>query len=163
MVLSAAPEIVTDPTNQTALAGFPVQMSVEAKSPSPLTYQWMHTRDNVTPRTVSLPNATNSVLAFPRILTTSAGLYSVAVSDASGSITSAPAHLRILSLQLQPTNQIKVELWNNVRGTAVRLELTRNLVTPITTFTVIDALNAQFIIGMDLPYLFFRARPIPMP
>ena len=163
LVAPASPEIVTSPTNQTVMAGLPSRMSVVAKSSLPLSYQWMWTRDHVTPRTVTLVNATNSVLVLSNTLATSAGLYSVTVRDASGSVTSDSAHLRILLLQLQPNNQIKLELWNNIRGTSVRVDVTTNMVNRLSSFTVLDALNAQFILGRDLPSLFFHAVPLPPP
>src|SRR5688572_10081161 len=134
ILLVASPEIVTGPTNQTAMVGLPVRMSVAASSFLPLTYQWTLTRDNVTPRTAVILNATNSVLVLPRPLSTSAGLYSAIVRDTSGSVTSDFAHLRLLSLQPQPNNLIKLEMWNNVFGTNVRIEITTNMVNSIANF-----------------------------
>ena len=160
-IVSGAPQIEIAPTNQIVMAGLPSQMSVVAKGSSPLTYQWMFTRDNVTPRTVILSNATNSVLALSNTPTNSAGLYSVKVTDVSGSVTTDHAHLRVLSLHPQTNNLIRLEVWNNVFGTHVRIQMTTNMVNTIANFYFSNALSGQIVTGRDPPRMFFRATEVP--
>jgi hypothetical protein len=163
-VVPASPVLELNPTNQTVMAGLPSKMSVEAIGSLPLTYQWTLTRETATSRTtVNVPNATNAILVLSNTLPASAGLYSVVVTDASGSVTSDYAHLRVVSLELQPNNQLRFNVFNNVFGTAVRIEMTTNLVRTLSTFTVSDGLSGYIITSRNLPYLFFHPRPVPGP
>ena len=162
-IVSGALQIEIAPTNQTVTTGLPSQMTVVAKGSLPLTYQWMFTRDNVTPRTVNLPNATNSMLVLPNTPTNSAGLYSVKVTDVSGSITTDYAHLRVLSLQPQTNNLIRLEVWNNVFGTHVRVQMSTNMVNTVANYYFSNAWSAQIVTGRDPPRMFFRATEVPRP
>jgi hypothetical protein len=162
-IVSGAPQIEIAPTNQTVMAGLRSQISVTAKGSSPLTYQWMFTRDGVTPRTVNIANATNSVLVLSNTPTNSAGFYSVKVTDVSGSVTTDYAHLRVLSLQPQTNNLIRLEVWNNVFGTHVRVQMTTNMVNTVANYYFSNAWSAQIVTGRDPPRMFFHATEVPRP
>ncbi len=80
------PVIVSQPASRTNLLGTPAAFSIEAVGSAPLSYQWR--KDSV-----DLPGATNTVLMLTNVQTAQAGDYSVLVSNAYGSVASAPASL----------------------------------------------------------------------
>lgn len=83
-VIDAAPQPVA------AYAGEFASLSVAAAGTAPFAYQW---RKNET----ELPNATNATYGFSGALTTNdAGSYTVVVSNALGSVTSAPVAVVVL-------------------------------------------------------------------
>ncbi len=85
----AGPTIAQQPANVTALATLSATFSVVATGPGPFSYQW---RYNGSP----IPGATSSILSLPAITTAQAGLYSVVVLNASGSVISEDARLTVL-------------------------------------------------------------------
>jgi hypothetical protein len=96
-----APAITTQPANVTVLQGGTATFSVVAASVTPLTYQWR--KDGV-----PLVGATNATLTIANVIAAHAGLYSVVISNASGSATSVVATLVLgtpLSITSQPTAQ----------------------------------------------------------
>ena len=85
------PEIVTQPSDQFSLAGGTAQFSVSAASPFPISYQWYF--NQTTP--ISSPSSQNT-LTLPNVKVESAGLYSVVVANAFGSVTSSVARLTVV-------------------------------------------------------------------
>ena len=85
-----APMIATQPQNQTVTAGANVTFTVTANGTAPLSYQWLF---NATP----ISGATSSSLTISNAQPANAGNYSVRVSNASGSVTSAVARLTVQS------------------------------------------------------------------
>lgn len=93
------PAIATDPQDQTVLAGADANFNVVASGTLPLTYQWYaNTNGNNAP----LADATNATLTLPAVQVSAAGGYSVIVSNAYGSATSAVAHLTV-NVPVQPS------------------------------------------------------------
>jgi hypothetical protein len=99
-----APEIVFQPESRTVTVGEPVAFSVGVIGAWPLRYQWHF---NGAP----IANATNSVLQFVAVQKSDAGTYTVVVSNALGSATSAeakltvnpgPVQVRIMSVDAPP-------------------------------------------------------------
>ena len=88
----AAPQIVTQPTDQVALAGATAQFSVSATSPFPMSYQWYYNTNTPIVSPSSL-----STLSLPDATPQSAGYYSVVVANAFGSSTSSVAQLTVVS------------------------------------------------------------------
>ena len=86
--LTAPPVITTQPAAQTVTVGNPVTFTVVATGVPAPTYQW---RFNGTP----IGGATSASLTLPLPLTASAGSYDVVVTNAAGSVTSAPAVLTV--------------------------------------------------------------------
>jgi hypothetical protein len=98
----ADPQITTQPADQTVTAGQPVTFTVAATpvssgvrgtrgsaDPSSLTYQWKKNG-------MDIVGATSASLTIPATLTSDSGaLFTVVVSDPSGSVTSAPATLTV--------------------------------------------------------------------
>jgi hypothetical protein len=84
-----APAISAQPANQTIPLGLSATYSVSAKGSASLTYQWSK---NGTPIT----GATSSSYTTPATASTDTGsLFTVAISNPAGSVTSSPASLTI--------------------------------------------------------------------
>ena len=94
----SAPNVDTPPQSQTTLVGSNVLFSVAASGFTPLRYKWFFNGTLLT-------QATNSMLGLTGVTTTNAGLYAVAVSNIVGSVTSAPAQLRVKYVELFQGNQ----------------------------------------------------------
>src|SRR5678816_2304952 len=93
------PSIAAGPVAQTVFAGDNASLSVSALGTAPLGYQWRFHQTN-------LPGATGSQLSFNPVASSNAGPYSVVVSNNVGSVTSAPALLRVKSVQLYVGQQM---------------------------------------------------------
>jgi uncharacterized repeat protein (TIGR01451 family) len=105
LTVLAPPIITTQPTNQSAAVGTAVNLQVNAAGSAPLTYQWCF-------------NATNSIEANTNVLTLAnlqlnqAGQYTVIVTNAAGSITSAVAIVTVgtpPAIQQQPSSLTLVQ------------------------------------------------------
>jgi hypothetical protein len=83
-----APIITTHPESRTVASGSHVTLSVAASGTAPLIYQWLHDGNE-------LPAGTNSTLTLSSVQFDDAGNYSVRVSNAYGSVTSAHATLTV--------------------------------------------------------------------
>jgi len=77
------PAITTEPQSQTVGVGATVTFLVTATGAAPLSYQWSSDGQ-------PLPGATNASLTLTNVIRVEAGSYSVVVSNAVGSVTSAP-------------------------------------------------------------------------
>jgi hypothetical protein len=82
------PVISTQPLTQTGIAGTPVTLAVRATGNPPLIYQWM---DGL----AAIPGATSSSLSWHSIGDSTAGNYTVIVSNVWGSATSSVAVLTV--------------------------------------------------------------------
>ena len=89
--LPVPPSIITPPQSQTVLAGNTVVLGVTAGGSAPLAYQWFFNTNN------ALAGETNASLTLVGVTTNQTGAYSVVVSNADGSMTSAPAALVVVS------------------------------------------------------------------
>ncbi len=83
---AVAPTISTQPQSQTVLAGTSVTFTVAANGSPPLTYQW---RRNGT----AIAGATAATFTLPSAQVADAGAYTVVVTNAASSVTSAAANL----------------------------------------------------------------------
>ncbi|HMP81646.1 MAG TPA: FG-GAP-like repeat-containing protein [Verrucomicrobiota bacterium] len=81
-----SPTVVTQPTNQTVVAGGTASFTVTASGDAPLWYQW-HSNN------VAIANATNSTLTLTNVQLAQAGHYSVVVTNLYGTTTSSNALL----------------------------------------------------------------------
>jgi len=81
---STAPRITGQPTNQIALAGQNVTLSVAVTGAAPLKYQWQC-------NTCVLPSATNAALNLSNVTTNQTGLYKVTVSNGLGETNTTAA------------------------------------------------------------------------
>jgi len=87
-----APTIVTQPQSRSVRVGNSAAFSVavSVKSSTPLSYQWQFNGTNIAAATTSVYTRTNSQL-------TNTGNYTVVITNAPGSITSAVATLTVLN------------------------------------------------------------------
>jgi hypothetical protein len=93
-----SPSITSQPANQTVAPGGAAVFMVTAIGDAPLFYQWLF-------QGTSLPGKTASLLTVPDVHQAQVGNYQVIVSNAFGSVTSAPAALNLLpGINTQPTN-----------------------------------------------------------
>lgn len=93
--------ILTQPFGQTVVAGSSATFSVVAGGTSPLSYQWRLNSTNIT-------GATSNSFTLANVQATNTGNYSVVVTNAYGSATSANAMLALgipPAITTQPTNQ----------------------------------------------------------
>jgi hypothetical protein len=82
--------------------GSPVTFHVTAGGPGPLRYQWRFGASDI-------PNATNSSYTINNVQAANQGIYTVLVSNGSGSVNSSPA-----TLSLRPPPSITTPLSNRV-------------------------------------------------
>ncbi|PYJ05448.1 MAG: hypothetical protein DME25_08410, partial [Verrucomicrobia bacterium] len=83
------PGILLQPQGQTVTNGATASFIVNASGTAPLTYQW--SRDGAI-----LAAGTNAILVLAGVQPSDAGSYTVVVRNAAGSVSSAPAILRVL-------------------------------------------------------------------
>ncbi len=85
----AAAAILQQPQSRSAFPGASVSFTVGAGSTTPLSYQWRRNETN-------LPGATAATYTISSVQAGDAGVYTVAVSDAIGTILSQPATLSVI-------------------------------------------------------------------
>jgi uncharacterized repeat protein (TIGR01451 family) len=105
LTVLVGPSILTQPTNRTVLAGGGVNFSVVAAGSAPLSYQWFFEATNL------ISGATADTLILPQVQPAEAGVYSVVITNAAGSVTSSAASLTVLvppGITTQPSNQTVV-------------------------------------------------------
>ncbi|MBI5388724.1 MAG: immunoglobulin domain-containing protein [Verrucomicrobia bacterium] len=85
----SAPQIVTQPRDQTVAPGGATSFAVTVRGTSPFTYQWQRQGTN-------LPSATNAALNLSAVQPEQAGNYRVIVANSVGSVTSVVAVLTVL-------------------------------------------------------------------
>ncbi|MDB6122349.1 MAG: exported protein of unknown function [Pedosphaera sp.] len=89
----STPTITNAPQGQTVLVGDGATIGVGASGSVPLRYAWLYQGN-------AISGATNSTYNLANITASQAGLYSVIVSNFAGSVTSAPALLRVKSVEI---------------------------------------------------------------
>ncbi len=100
--LGQGPSLLSQPVDQTVNAGGAVAFNVSAAGAPPLAYQWFF-------NTQPLGGATSASLVLSNVQPSQAGDYSVGVTNAFGSATSALAHLTVLTnpptITIQPQDR----------------------------------------------------------
>jgi uncharacterized repeat protein (TIGR03803 family) len=94
-VIFSPPYIVAGPEDQTVLAGSSVTFSVEAGGDGPLSFQWQENGTNLVDGG-SLSGSRTATLILTAVTATSAGTYSVIVSNALDVLSSPSAALTVL-------------------------------------------------------------------
>lgn len=89
---AVAPSITTQPQSQTVTTGQDATFTVVAEGSVPLCYQWYYNTNS------PLANATNATLTLTNVQAANAGVYSVVVTNSSGSVTSSLATLTVINL-----------------------------------------------------------------
>lgn len=85
------PQIMEEPDSVAVFTGYPATFKALAYGSPPLAYQWQFNSAN-------LANQTNATLTLTNVTTANAGNYRVLVSNAAGSVVSAPASLSLVTL-----------------------------------------------------------------
>ena len=93
--LTTPPSITTQPISRTVPLGNPATFSVVATGASPLAYQWRKAG-------TAIAGATAATFTIPAAQLTDPGAYSVVVTNATGSVTSAVATLLVDSGSVAP-------------------------------------------------------------
>jgi len=96
--VNSAPGFFVQPTNTTVTEGLSATFFLLATNQSSMTYQWQRSNTN-------LPGATRSLLTFsnPTYLADNGSVFRCIISNASGSVTSAPVTLTVIGDNLPPT------------------------------------------------------------
>jgi pectate lyase/pectin methylesterase-like acyl-CoA thioesterase len=84
------PTITLQPVSTTVVAGSAVQFTVKAAGTPPFSYQWR--KDDI-----AIASATDATYAIASAVEADAGSYTVTVTNAAGSVTSAPAVLTVMA------------------------------------------------------------------
>ncbi|MBL8178762.1 MAG: Ig-like domain-containing protein [Bryobacterales bacterium] len=154
-----APAITTQPRDTTAVLGMAASLTVVASGPG-LTYQWFRNGAIVT-------GATGAALPFPAVSLADAGVYSVAVSNANGSVASNPVRLRVVSaMRLSETlprdgatgvctdSGLTMRFSGSVRmGTVGRIRVLRSDGAALFTIDLSDPVQTRNIGGASYRYL----------
>jgi CubicO group peptidase (beta-lactamase class C family) len=106
------PAISSPPASQTVAAGGDVTFSVAATGTPPLAYQW---RQNG----LSLSGATNATLNVSKAQLAQLGAYTVVISNAGASITSAPAHLLVFAPGRVVGGGLRREVYSGISGGSI--------------------------------------------
>ena len=93
-----APTFITQPFSQTAKLGANAFFSPSIVGDVPLAYKWQFNG-------VSIPNATNAILALTNVQGSNSGLYTVVITNIYGSATNMPAMLQVNTNAFPPPLQ----------------------------------------------------------
>ncbi len=92
-----APQILTQPSNQTVTAPQPATFTVVASGPAPLSYQWRRNGSNIAGATSA------TYVRTPTAVSDTGSTYSVVVSNGGGSLTSTAASLTVSPAPVPPS------------------------------------------------------------
>jgi hypothetical protein len=141
-----APSILSSPQSLSLAAGQSGLLSVSALGSAPLTYQW---RKNG----VLIANVTGSVLSLANAQISDTGSYSVTVSNAAGSVTSATASVAVTALSVAPSIALQPTAANTVIGGSVTFTVSVNGTAPFNyqwrknSSPIAGATNATLALG----------------
>jgi hypothetical protein len=120
------PSITTQPASKSVAVGSSVTFSVVATGTAPLSYQWRFNG-------ASISGATSSSYTISSAQTSQAGAYSVVVSNAGGSATSANATLTVTTSSVAPPTITSQPLSQTVNiGNTVTLRIAATGASPLT-------------------------------
>ena len=138
-------KIVTPPANQTVNAGQAAALKVVVDGTPPYTYQWKKNGTDVA-------DATNFNFLIGRTVAGDAGQYTVAITGAQGSLTSAAATLTVNSDATPPTVK-------SVAGSASFTSLTVKFSEPVDPTTAQTAANYKLSGGLTVSAVSQQAAP----
>jgi uncharacterized repeat protein (TIGR03803 family) len=132
----SAPQITMQPANRATVAGADATFSVAIFGSSPLFYQWRKDGTNLTDAG-SVFGSTNRVLSLSSVTASNVGTYSVVVSNALGSVTSAGATLTLVSApvfqSITRTGNIMRVTWSAAAGLTYQLQFKTDLTSATWT------------------------------
>ena len=122
------PAITSQPVSVTTNAGGTVSFSVANGGTAPFTYQWIQNGTNILVDTSNITGSTNTTLTITNVLGTNGGIYTVAISNPAGTVTSSNAILTVIDpiITSQPTGVVTNE------GNAVSFSVTAYGTTPLS-------------------------------
>lgn len=126
---ASAPQITSQPVNQTVGAGAIASFNVAVFAAPPRFYQWQKNGTNL-PDSGSFASATNRILTLSHLSPADSGIYSVIVSNALGSVTSSNAQLTVISLPVQTIMQNSGTImltWSAYAGQQYQLQYSAEL------------------------------------
>jgi uncharacterized repeat protein (TIGR03803 family) len=128
--MGCAPQITTQPASQAAVVGANVLFNMAVTGARPFSYRWQRNGTNLVDGG-NVSGSTNRTLSLANVSLADADTYSVAASNALGSVTSAAAHLTVV---LQPvflaavgTNCTLSLTWSAAVGQKYRLQYKSSL------------------------------------
>lgn len=101
VITAQVPAIVTPPLTQTVVVGARLTLSVDASGTAPLSYQW---RKAGTP----IVGATNPSFTLPSVQAADAAAYSVAVTNAAGTVVSNAATISVIPAVASAISNVSV-------------------------------------------------------
>jgi hypothetical protein len=161
---STPPFVINQPQNQTAVTGSNVIFNVNVTGSTPLSYQWRFNSTNI-------QNATSNNLTLFQVQPSTAGPYSVVVSNAIAPVTSSNALLTVMppfpphfvSPSINSNGLIQLTLSGGV-GAAFTVETSSNLVDWLVLTNIMNTSgSAQFLDAVDTNggTRFYRAHWLP--
>jgi hypothetical protein len=129
------PAFVSQPSNSTARVGASITLSAAAAGSNPLAYQWQFDGNNVA-------GATNTLLTLTNIQLSSAGNYSVTVTNTLGSATSSNAVLKVEVITVLGNGQVLSNA-QYIFASAVTIQLL-NFFTNGDIFYTLDGTTPNF-------------------
>jgi uncharacterized repeat protein (TIGR03803 family) len=127
---TSAPQILTEPVNQTNVEGSTVSFSVTVFGAPPLTCQWQENGNNLTDA-ANISGSATRALTLNNISPAEAGSYSVLVSNAFGSVFSSVATLTVevppVFLSASQTGGILTFTWSATPGQSYQAQYSTNL------------------------------------
>jgi uncharacterized delta-60 repeat protein len=132
-----APTVVENPQSVTKLAGATATFSVTVTGAPPFSFQWRLNANNLAEGN-RISGTRTSSLTITNVQSQDAGFYTAFVSNPWGSVTSAPAQLRLFSrLSLSVSNQSPAS-FDSTNAVWVEVELTADWWTNAWIFYTLD-------------------------
>jgi uncharacterized repeat protein (TIGR03803 family) len=123
--VGCAPQVTASPASQAVVGGANVVLSVAVSGARPFWYQWQRNGTNLVDGG-NLAGSTNRNLTLANVSLADSGTYSVSVSNALGSATSAGAHLTVVYppvfLSTVESNCTLTFTWSAMAGQQYRLQ-----------------------------------------
>jgi uncharacterized repeat protein (TIGR03803 family) len=168
LTITSAPEITMQPSNQTAVAGASLSFPVAVSGAFPLSFQWRKNGGKLTDNG-HISGSTSRILSVNTITSQDAGVYSVTVSNALGSIASAGA---ALTVETPPGFQFASQeggmltlTWTTVPGQSYQVQTTPNLDAPWTNLGAsFPATNSNLSVSYAIDFasqMFYRLLVLP--
>jgi uncharacterized repeat protein (TIGR03803 family) len=127
---TTAPQITSQPEDQTVIAGAGAAFSVAVSGAPPLFYQWQKDGTNLFDGG-NILGSTNRILTLANVHLADTGNYSVIVSNSLGSVTSSNALLAIIARptfqSITQSNGVITLVWNAVSGQEYQLQYNSDL------------------------------------
>ena len=122
---TSSPQITTEPANQIVVAGSNATFSVAIFGAPPLIYHWQKNRTNLSDNAL-ISGSSARILTLRNLNPADAGAYSVLVSNAIDSVTSAGASLTVISAPVFQTitrsNDVLRISWSATAGQKYQLQ-----------------------------------------